>query len=152
MSMLPGRRRAYLSAFAPLFYQRSWEHASALLVGALLAPGARTISSVLRVLGRDQEGSYQAYHRVLNRVAWSELAASRILLRLLLRAFAPTGPLVLGLDETLERRRGQTIAAAGIYRDPVRSSKGHVVKVRARRWVCLLLLLLVPIPWAELSG
>lgn len=150
MSILPGRNMAYLSAFAPLFYQRSWEHAGALLVGALLAPGARTISSVLRVLGRDQERSYQAYHRVLNRVAWSELAASRILLRLLIRAFAPTGPLVLGVDETLERRRGKTIEAAGIYRDPVRSSKGHFVKVRALRWVCLMLL--VPIPWAERTG
>jgi len=147
MSILPGRSMAYLSAFAPLFYQRSWEHAGDLLVGAILAPGARTITSVLRVLGRDQEPSYQAYHRVLNRVQWSELAASRILLRLLIRAFAPTGPLVLGVDETLERRRGTTITAAAIYRDPVRSSKGHFVKVRALRWVCVMLL--VPIPWAE---
>jgi hypothetical protein len=138
---------AYLSAFAPLFYQRSWEHASTLLVGAILAPGARTITSILRVLGRGQEPSYQAYHRVLSRVQWSGLAASHILLRLLIRTFAPTGPLILGVDETLERRRGPKIAAAGIYRDPVRSSKGHFVKVRALRWVCLMLL--VPIPWAE---
>src|SRR5690349_13958828 len=147
MSILPGRSMAYLSAFAPLFYQRSWERASTLLVGAILAPGARTVTSILRVLGRDQERSFQAYHRVLSRVSWSELAAGRILLGLLIRAFAPTGPLVLGIDETLERRRGKTIAAAGIYRDPVRSSKGHFVKVRALRWVCLMLL--VPIPWAE---
>ena len=147
MSILPGRSMAYLSAFAPLFYQRSWEHASALVVGAILAPGARTVTAVLRVLGRDQEPSYQAYHRLLSRVSWSGLAASRILLRLLIRAFAPTGPLVLGIDETLKRRRGKTITAAGIYRDPVRSSKGHFVKVRALRWACLMLL--VPIPWAE---
>jgi hypothetical protein len=99
------------------------------------------------VLGRDHERAYQAYHRVLNRVSWSAMAASHILLGLLIRAFAPTGPLVLGVDETLARRRGKTIAAAGIYRDPVRASKGHVVKVRARRWVCVMLL--VPIPWAE---
>jgi hypothetical protein len=59
MSILPGRRMAYLSAFAPLFYQRSWEHAGELLVGAIVAPGARTISSILGVLGRDHERSYQ---------------------------------------------------------------------------------------------
>jgi DDE superfamily endonuclease len=147
MSILPGRSMAYLSAFAPLFYQRSWERASTLLVGAILAPGARTITSILRVLGCDQDRSFQAYHRVLNRVQWSELAAGRILLHLLIHAFAPTGPLVVGVDETLERRRGPKIAAAGIYRDPVRSSKGHFVKVRALRWVCVMLL--VPIPWAE---
>ncbi len=146
MSILPGRSMAYLSAFAPLFYRRTWERVVVLLEGAILAPGERTMSSVLRVLGLDQDRSYQAYHRVLNRVEWSGLAASHILLRLLIHAFAPSGPLVLGIDETLERRRGLKIEAAGIYRDPVRSSKGPFVKVRALRWVCVMLL--VPIPWA----
>ena len=61
-------------------------------------------------------------------------------------SFAPSGPLVVGIDETIERRRGPKIAAAGIYRDPVRSSHGHFVKVRGLRWICLHLL--VPIPWA----
>jgi len=83
---------------------------------------------------------------VLNRAVWSSLGASRILLGLLIVAFAPNGPLVLGIDETLERRRGKTITAAGLYRDPVRSRHGHVVKARALRWVSLMLL--VPIPWA----
>ncbi len=146
MSILPGFTIAYLSAFAPLFYRRTWERVSVLLVGAILAPGERTICAILRVLGRDQERSYQAYHRVLSRVGWSGIAAGRILLRLVVRTFAPTGPLVFGIDETLERRRGLRITAAGIYRDPVRSSQGHCVKVRALRWVCVMLL--VPIPWA----
>ena len=53
---------------------------------------------------------------------------------------------MLGIDETIERRRGAKIAAAGIYRDPVRSSHSHFVKVNGLRWVCLMLL--VPIPWA----
>jgi len=62
--------------------------------------------------------------------------------------FVPNGePLVIGVDETLERRRGKKIAAKGIYRDPVRSSHGHFVKASALRWVCLMLL--VPIPWAS---
>jgi hypothetical protein len=84
---------------------------------------------------------------VLNRAVWSGLKASRILLRLLVVAFAPAGPLVIGIDETIERRRGAKIAAAGIYRDPVRSSHSHFVKVNGLRWVCLMLL--VPIPWAS---
>ena len=56
-------------------------------------------------------------------------------------------PLVIGLDQTLERRRGKKIAAKGIYRDPVRSSHGHFVKASGLRWVCLMLL--VPVPWAS---
>ena len=63
----------------------------------------------------------------------------------LVEAFVPDGPLVLGVDETLERRRGKKIAAKGIYRDPVRSSHSHFVKTSALRWVCLTLL--APVPW-----
>ncbi|HEV2457538.1 MAG TPA: transposase, partial [Ktedonobacterales bacterium] len=84
--------------------------------------------------------SYQAYHRVLNRAVWSSLGASRILFGLLVATFAPAGPLVVGIDETIERRRGERITAAGIYRDPVRSSRSHFVKVRGLRWICASLL------------
>jgi hypothetical protein len=87
------------------------------------------------------------YHRVLNRAVWSSREASRVLLGLLVEAFVPEGPLVLGIDETLERRRGKKISAKGIYLDPVRSSREHFVKTSALRWVCLTLL--VPVPWAS---
>ncbi len=105
------------------------------------------VSSTLRVMGLGHCRAFSTYHRVLNRDVWSSLRVSRILLGLLVAAFAPDGPLVIGLDATLERRRGPTISAAGIYRDPVRSSHSHFVKVRALRWVSLMLL--VPIPWAH---
>jgi hypothetical protein len=62
---------------------------------------------------------------VLNRARWSSLATARILLELVVRSFVPTGVVVIGLDDTLERRRGQRIKAKGIYRDPVRSSHSH---------------------------
>jgi DDE superfamily endonuclease len=143
---LPDEIMAHLAPFAPLFTRRTWRHVPLLVAGAILAPGARMVSSLLRVLGLDHLASFQAYHRVLNRAVWSSLGASRIVLGLLVATFAPDGPLVVDIDETLERRRGTTIGAAGIYRDPVRSSHGHFVKARALRWISLLLL--VPIPWA----
>jgi hypothetical protein len=89
---------------------------------------------------------FHRYHRVLSRATWSGLAGGRVLLSLLIAAFVPTGPLLFGIDETLERRRGKRIAAKGIHRDPVRSSHSHFVKASGLRWVCLMLL--VPIPWA----
>jgi hypothetical protein len=135
-----------LSPFALLFSRRVWRHVPLLVVGAILAPGRRMVSSVLRTVGLSQEQHFQTYHRVLNRAVWSGLKASRILLHLLVHVFAPERPLVLGIDETIERRRGAKIAAAGIYRDPVRSSHSHFVKVNGLRWICLMLL--VPIPWA----
>lgn len=146
MLLLPADIIALLAPFAPLFSRRTWRHVPMLVVGAILAPGRRMVSSALRAVGLAHVPTFQTYHRVLNRAVWSSLDASRILLRLLVAAFAADGPLVLGIDETIERRRGAKIAAAGIYRDPVRSSHSHFVKVNGLRWVCLMLL--VPIPWA----
>jgi hypothetical protein len=129
-----------------VFSKRVFQSVQVLLVGAILAIGKRTVTAVLHVMGLDQQAHFQTYHRVLNRAAWSPRAASRILLRLLVRAFAPHGPLIFGLDDTIERRWGARIAARGIYRDPVRSSHSHFVKVSGLRWLCMMLL--VPIPWA----
>jgi hypothetical protein len=135
-----------LAPFAPLFSTRVWRHAQVLLTGALLAPAQRTVTAALRVTGLAQLPQFHRYHRVLSRDRWSSLALGHVLLRLLVATFAPTGPLVFGIDETIERRRGKRIAAKGIYRDAVRSSHSHFVKASGLRWVCLMLL--VPIPWA----
>jgi DDE superfamily endonuclease len=135
-----------LLAFAPLFSPSVWGYAQVLLLGAILAPGKRTVSSVLRIVGLGGEQHFQNYHRVLNRARWDSRAASRTLLGLLVPAFAPSGPILVGLDDTIERRWGKQIQARGIYRDPVRSSHSHLVKASGLRWLSLMLL--VEIPWA----
>jgi len=138
-----------LAQFAPCFARRVWPHALVLLVGTILAPGRRTVAAALRAMGRAHDTRFARYHRVLSRDRWSGLAVGRPLLGLLVAAFVPDGPLVVGIDETVERRRGAKIAAKGIYRDAVRSSHAHFVKASGLRWVCLMLL--VPIPWAGRS-
>jgi DDE superfamily endonuclease len=135
-----------VQSFAPLFDSRVWNCAQVLLLGAILAPGKRTVAAVLRIVGRGNEQRFQNYHRVLNRACWSSRAASRILLGLLVRTFAPSGPILVGLDDTIERRWGKNIQARGIYRDPVRSSRSHFVKTSGLRWLSLMLL--AEIPWA----
>lgn len=103
-------------------------------------PGRRTVTAILRILGLSGEVHFQNYHRVLNRAVWSSLALSRVLLQMLLDTFVPKGPIVLGLDDTIERRRGAHIRAKGIYRDPVRSSQSHFVKASGLCWLSLMLL------------
>jgi len=135
-----------LAAFAPVFSRRVWRSARVLAAGALLTPGKRTVAAALRVAGLAGIRRFERYHRVLNRTRWSSIAVSRILLGLLVAAFVPDGPIVVGVDETIERRRGARIAAKGIYRDAVRSSRSHFVKASGLRWVSVMLL--APIPWA----
>jgi hypothetical protein len=148
MRTLPTTMVQVLAPFVPLFSYRVWGHVQVLIVGAILAPGKRTVASTLRAVGLQEERRFCRYHRVLSRAKWSTQEASRILLGLLVEAFVPEGdPLVVGIDETLERRQGKRITAKGIYRDPVRSSHGHFVKTSALRWVCVTLL--AEVPWAS---
>src|SRR5690242_815579 len=144
---LPACFASLILTFAPVFVQqRTWRHAELLLIGAILAPGKRTVTSLVRIAGCGRERRFTNYHRVLTRAAWDGRTAARLLLGPLIAVFAPSGPVLLGIDDTIERRRGKRIAAKGIYRDPVRSSKGHLVKASGLRWLSLMLL--APIPWA----
>ena len=137
-----------LRPFAPVFSGRVWPWATTLLVGAILAPGPRTVAAAVRALGLQEDRPVQNYHRGLNRARWSSRALCPILLAGLVRAFVPAeGTVLVGLDDTIERRRGVKIAAKGIYRDAVRSSKEHFVKTSGLRWVSLQLL--ARVPWAQ---
>ncbi|MCH8061202.1 MAG: transposase [Chloroflexi bacterium] len=148
MLTLPVAIITLLEPFSVLFDARTWRKAQILLVGAVLAPGKRTVTSALRVMGLSKETSFAVYHHVLNRAVWSSLKVSRVLLSLLIGHLGTgDGPLVFGIDETLERRRGQRIRTKGIYRDAVRSSAGHFVKASGLRWISLMWL--APIPWAK---
>jgi hypothetical protein len=137
MPTLPKTHDSLIQAFAPHFSNCIWQHAQVLLLGAILAPGRRTVTAVLRIMGLSQERQFQAYHRVLNRAVWSSWALSHTLLKMLVQTFVPNGPIICALDPTIERRRGAQIKAKGIYRDPVRSSHSHFVKASGLRWISL---------------
>ena len=138
-----------IDPFAPCFYGvTTWMKAQILLIGTILTPGKRVVTEALRVMGLQHSRKFAQYHQVLSRAAWSPLEMVAILLKLLLTAFAQTDePLVFGIDPTIERRWGAQIAARGIYRDAVRSSKSHFVKTSGLRWISLMGL--AHIPWAQ---
>jgi hypothetical protein len=138
-----------IDPFAPCFYGvTTWMKAQILLIGTILAPGKRTVTAALRVMGLKDEEKFAQYHQVLSRAAWSPRDLAHTMLILLVKTFSPEDkPLVFGIDETIERRWGQKIAARGIYRDPVRSSESHFVKASGLRWISVMLL--TNIPWAE---
>ncbi len=148
MRDLPPAIVPVLRRFESVFSERVWEWAQVLVVGAILAPGKRTVTAVLRVMGLSPERQFQNYHRVLNRAVWSSRAVSRILLLALVRVFVPAEePIVVGIDDHIERRRGRAIAAKGIYRDAVRSSRSFFVKTSGLRWLSMPVL--VPVGWAQ---
>src|SRR5918998_1907108 len=148
MPPLPEAIILVLAPFAPLFSHRVWLHAQVLLVGAMLAPGARRVTAALRVMGLATERRFTNDHRVLNRAVWSARQGSRILLGVLITLLVPPGAtIVLGADDTVERRSGRKINAKGCYRDAVRSTKKHVIRCVGLTWVSMMLL--VPVPWSR---
>ncbi len=148
MLTLPDVIVSLLRPFAPMFQARTWTKVQVLLVGAVLATRNRTVTSALRAMGLSDETGFARYHHVLSRAQWSPLQLSRVLLSLLVQYLdGGDGPLVFGIDETLERRRGRRIKAKGIYRDAVRSSGSHFVKASGLRWISLMWL--TNIPWAH---
>ncbi len=147
MPVLPSDIMLVLSPFAQAFSDRIWQWVQVMVVGAILAPGKRTVTAVLRVMGLSHERQFQNYHRVLNRVTWSGLRLSQILLGLLVTTFVAAGvPLVIAADETLERRTGPKIPGLGSFRDPVRSTKKRKVLSFGLRWLSMMLL--VRVPWS----
>ncbi len=135
---------AWMAPFSGCFTRPTWSNLLVLVAGAVLSPGRRTVAAALSSVGLRGAATFTNYHRVLNRSRWSGQAAARCLLGLLVAAFVPSGPVVVGIDETIERRWGTRIKARGIYRDPVRSSHGHFVKASGLRWISLMLLAPVP--------
>lgn len=135
-SSSPRTIEMWLAPFAAMFTQPTWLNAVALATGALLCLNRRTVCAALRAVDGASDKGFSRFHRFLSRGVWSGLQGSRILLGLLAKAFVPDGqPLVVGVDDSIERRRGGKIRDKGIYRDPVRSSRGFFVKVEGLRWL-----------------
>src|SRR5215213_9006797 len=141
---VPAVLAAWMQPFAASFTNAVWRHVLILVAGVVLAPGRRTVTGALRVMGLDQGAGFAVDHRVLSLGRWSSRAVAHRLLLLLVAALVPEGPVVIGLDDTIERRWGGKIKGRGIYRDPVRSSHGHFVKASGLRWLCVMLLAPVP--------
>jgi DDE superfamily endonuclease len=140
----PSTTGRLLAPFRCLFTRPTLRRLETMAAGVLLASGQRTVAAALRAVGKGGEAGFSGFHRVLNAARWSALEGARLLLLLIVAAFVPAGPVVIGLDDTIERRKGSRIAAKGIYRDPVRSSKDCFVKVSGLRWLSLMIVARVP--------
>jgi hypothetical protein len=145
-AVVPAILVSWLAVFRPCFSAPVWNHVLVLVAGAVLAPGKRTVTQALRVMGLADEPGFGRYHEVLNRARWSSRDVSRGLLHHLLAVLWPSGEVIIAVDDSIERRWGKKITARGIYRDPVRSSRGQVVKTSGLRWLCLAVML--PVPFA----
>jgi len=137
-----------VSTFAVAFTAPAFAKALVLLYGTILAPGRRTVAAALRASGLPDAAHFTNYHRLLNRDQWSPWVLSKLLLALIVILCVPAdAPLLLLIDETLERRRGRQIRYKGWFYDAVRTTAAKVATSLGIRWLCLAIL--VPVPWSS---
>ena len=133
--------------FASPTYQRF----SALLVGAVLTTGRRTVANLLRTLRHLAPGHRTDYQRVLSRAPGSGLALGCALARFLLDRLVPDGPVALVGDDTVDGHRGKRVYGKARHRDPVRSTHAYTARRYGHKWVVLAVLVKFPFatrPWA----
>ncbi len=147
MFALPHEITIILYAFAPLFSGRVWKHAQLMVIGAIVCTGKRTVTAILRVMGLGDEKKFTNYHRLLNRAKWNSLQGSKILLGLIVFLIPKSCPIIIGIDETIERRKGKKIKAKGCYRDAVRSTEKKVIHCFGLKWIAMMVI--VFLPWAK---
>jgi DDE superfamily endonuclease len=136
-----------LQEFRPVFTQPSFRLFVHLLTGWALSCRHRFITECIFTSGHVGDGHWSRYHRFFSHAAWSLDTLCRVLARLLVAVFAPTGVIVLAGDDTLCRKRGLTLYGAGMHHDPLISSRALKLVSWGHDWVVLALLVRLP-RWA----
>lgn len=144
MKSIPHALRPVLEALATAFTRPTFVRVILLLFAAVLAPGRRTVSNLLRTVGPLALGHPSSYHRVFSRRRWRSQRVARAVLGLVLARVPANEPVRLVADDTVEEHRGPTVYGQGRHRDPVRSTHSYITWRWGHLWVVLAVLVRVP--------
>src|SRR5262245_5855561 len=140
MRALPSAFRRASAVLAPVVARPVCQPGPVRMTGAVLAPGKRPVTALLRRLGRRAASHVPPSHRVLPRAVWAPLTARQRLRQRCGAGGIPAGGVVCGLEETIARRWGAQRTAPGRSRAPVRASHAPGGTARGLRWrACRLL-------------
>ena len=132
---LPAEILTILAIFSPLFSRPIYKNVIHLFIGHVLTKGRRTIADILRTLDLKNCKNFSRFHWVLSRAKWSACKAAGILLLEIIRVFLPNEEIIIPIDTTIERRKGEKIKGLGRQRDPVRSTKSRKVLTIGLQWL-----------------
>ena len=108
----------WLAVFRPCFTAPVCNHILLLVAGAVLAPGKRTVTQALRLMGLADQSGFGRYHEALNRARWESRDVARRRRLHLLAVLWPSGEVIIAIDDTIERRWGAKIKARGYLSRP----------------------------------
>jgi hypothetical protein len=117
---------ASILQFASCFTQPSFQTFGVIVAGWLLGQGRRVVTRILRAGGGLEIKSFSCYHRFFSQARWSLDELGRVMLGWVLKFIPPKAPIVAAVDDTLNRKTGRHIWAAGMHHDPLLSTTQRV--------------------------
>ena len=136
-----------LSEFRCVFTEPSFQIFVYLMTGWVLSHRRRFVTELIWSSGCTRRGHHSRYHRFFSRSVWELDTLARVLAKLLVQVFVPTGIIELAVDDTLCRKRGLTVYGTGMHHDPLISSRAKPLTSWGHDWVVLTLLVRCPF-WA----
>jgi len=137
---------ASLQQFSLCFTHPSFQTFCTIVAGWLLGCGRRTVTRVLLAGDGLSHKTFSCYHRFFSQARWCVDDLGRILLRLVLKFIPEDAAVVVAVDDTLNRKTGKRIWAAGMHHDPLLSTARRAVFSFGHNWVVLSVQL--PLPFA----
>jgi hypothetical protein len=139
---------ALLCEFRGVFTQPSFQIFLCVMTGWVLSHRRRFVTELIWSSGSTHRGHHSRYHNFFRKSVWKLDNLSCVLAKLLVAVFAPSGMILLAVDDTLCRKRGLTVYGTGMHHDPLISSRAKALVSWGHDWVVMTLL--VPLPfWAS---
>src|SRR6266576_339676 len=140
---LPGSLASLLAAFGPLFTAPSFRTFCGLACGFLSQAGKRSVCGMLAGAGLSRLWPHDRAHQFFSRARWNADDLGLAVAKLVVALLVPAGePVVVAIDDTLFRRRGKKIWAAGWFHDG--SAPGPAKTGYGNTWV--IAAVVVPLP------
>src|SRR5215203_62799 len=136
MTELPASILHIFSFFAPLFSRPVYKNALQLIIAHFLCTGKRTVTNLIKRLGKHKDTKFTKYFYVLRKAKWSTFEGSKILFLLIINQLLPENAQIeINIDAHLNRRRGPKIMGLGYHRDAIASSKHQKVLTTGHNWL-----------------
>lgn len=136
MTNLPEAILHIFTFFAPLFSRPVYKNALDMLVAHFLCRGKRTVTNLIKRLGKHKDSRFTKYFYVLRKAKWSTFNSSKILFLLIINKLLPENACIeINIDSHLNKRKGPKIKGLGYHRDAVASSKHQKVLATGHNWL-----------------
>ncbi|MCO6048170.1 transposase, partial [Aeoliella sp. ICT_H6.2] len=140
MELVPGFV-ALLQPFAMTMTAPTFDSLTTIMAGWVFA-SRRTVTRMILAAGETADKHFSSYHRVFSHARWSLDGVGLAVFDLLRPVLGEV--VMLGLDDTLARKRGRKMFGCGMHHDPLLSSRSKTITNWGHNWVVLGVIVELP--------